>query len=184
VADQRRPTRSRFTVDTSARHRPAPSRKPGRGTELWAAIGVIAAAALATFIALLITSRPFDPMNASFGPQQTVPLGPSLSPTPKSSNTPTPSPTPMNQASPSTPGGEVASETPDDATIQARIESALQSDPNLSKLDISTLIESGKVTIVGSVHSAELKQRVERTIRAVKGVGSVDNQLVISEATP
>jgi hypothetical protein len=46
------------------------------------------------------------------------------------------------------------------------------------------LVESGKVTIVGSVRSAEIKQRVEKTIRSVKGVAGVDNQLVITEATP
>ena len=49
---------------------------------------------------------------------------------------------------------------------------------------MSTLVENGKVTIVGSVKSAEVKQRVERTIRSVKGVIAVDNQLVITEASP
>lgn len=60
----------------------------------------------------------------------------------------------------------------------------MAADPTLSKLDISTLVENGKVTIVGSVRSADLKQRTERAIRAVKGVVNVDNQLVVSEATP
>ena len=75
-------------------------------------------------------------------------------------------------------------EAPDDATIQSRIEGAFAADPNLSRLDVSTLVENGKVTIVGSVRSADLKQRVERAIRAIKGVGTVDNQLVVTEATP
>lgn len=78
----------------------------------------------------------------------------------------------------------MVSETPDDATIQSRIESAIAADSNLSRLDVSTLVENGKVTIVGSVRSADLKQRVERAIRAIKGVSTVDNQLVITEATP
>jgi osmotically-inducible protein OsmY len=76
------------------------------------------------------------------------------------------------------------SEPPDDATIQAHIETALASDAVASKVDVSTLVANGKVTIVGSVKSAELKQRIERIIRGVKGVTSVDDQLVITEATP
>jgi osmotically-inducible protein OsmY len=73
---------------------------------------------------------------------------------------------------------------PDDAGIQFQIDRTLTADPVLSKLDVSTLVESGQVTIVGSVRSAELKQRVEKTLRSVKGVVSVDNQLVVTEATP
>ena len=72
----------------------------------------------------------------------------------------------------------------DDASIQSHIEAALAADPNLAKLDVSTLVENGKVTIVGAVRSAELKQRVERTIRSIKGVNSVSNQIVVNEATP
>ena len=72
----------------------------------------------------------------------------------------------------------------DDASVQSHIDAALAADPALAKLDVSTLVENGKVTIVGSVRSAELKQRVERTIRSLKGVVAVDNQLVVNEATP
>jgi hypothetical protein len=149
------------------------------------ALSVIAAAALATFLALYLTSRPFDPMNASVAPQQNVPPGPSVGPSPKSSTSATPlsSPSPAVRISPSTPAGETT-EVPDDATIQAHIESALAADANLSKLDISTLVENGKVTIVGSVRSAEMKQRVEKVIRSIKGAAVIDNQLVITEATP
>jgi hypothetical protein len=143
------------------------------------------AAGLATFGALFLTSRPYDPMNASVAPQQVVPAGPSLSPSPRSSATATPasstqSPTPITPAL----GGGETSTLPDDGTIQSNIEKAMASDPALSALDVSTLVESGKVTVVGSVRSPELKQRIERVIRSVKGVSAVDNQLVITEATP
>lgn len=188
MANQGRPSRSRFTVETSAqRRRPAPRRGGNvRTPEVWVAVSVIAAAALATFVALFLTSRPFDPMNASLAPQQGVPLGPGVSPSPKSapSATALSSQTPSTQGSPSVPGGETSTDTPDDATIQAHIESVLAADASLSKLDVSTLVENGKVTIVGSVRSAEVKQRVEKTIRSVKGVATIDNQLVITEATP
>ena len=183
-----RPTRSRIVVDTSRRAqtnaRPA-SRTPSRNPEPWIAISVIVAAAVATFLALFITSRPFDLGSASLAPQQTVPAGPALSPSPKQSPTisPTPQVKPSIQTSPSVAGGEVAAPV-DDASIQSHIDSALAADPVLTKLDVSTLVENGKVTIVGSVRSTEQKQRVERTIRALKGVTAVDNQLVVNEATP
>lgn len=161
-------------------------RGPQRNVEVWGAISVIAAAALATFLALFLTSRPYDPMSTSFQPQQTVPAGSNFTPTPKATVTLTP--TPLNQLATPTPlpigGGETSAAPTDDASIQANIERALAADPALSGLDVSTLVENGKVTIVGSVKLSEAKQRVERTIRNVKGVLAVDNQLVISESTP
>ncbi len=153
---------------------------PPRNPEPWIAISIIVAATLATFLALFITSRPFDPDTSSIGPQQAIPAGPSVSPSVKPS--PTISPTPQNKPSAS------PSVTPevllDDASIQSRVDAALAADANLSKLDVSTLVENGKVTLVGSVRSAELKQRVEKAIRSIKGVTSVSNQLVVNEATP
>jgi hyperosmotically inducible periplasmic protein len=161
------------------------SRRPGRGTgsrEGVVALSVIGAAALATFLALYLTSRPYDPMSSTFDAQQTVPSGPLASQSP----TPTPTPTvKATQASESPePAGETAAASVDDATIQAQIERASRSDPALANLDVSTIVEGGRVTIIGSVPSAEAKQRVERSIRAIRGVLAVDNQLVVLEATP
>lgn len=190
MKNPRRPSRSRFVVETPTQ-RPRSSRARGasnqRSPEIWVALSVIGAAALATFLALFLTSRPFDPMSATLEAQQVVPTGPSLSPTPKASPTVTPalaSQTPVREGTPTSSGGQTSTDTPNDATIQSQIESTLASDPVLAKLDVSTLVENGKVTIVGSVRSAELKQRVERAIRSTRGVSSIDNQLVITEATP
>jgi len=163
-------------------------RQPGPGASEWiVALTVIGAAALATFIALFLTSRPYDPMNSTLAPVQTVPSGSlAMQPSPKPSPTNTPSPQ-QNLAGGVVPSPEPTVETatvPDDAGIQSQIERTLASDPVLSKLDVSTLVDGGKVTIVGSVRSAELKQRVEKALRSVKGVSSVDNQLVVTEATP
>jgi len=153
---------------------------------VWAAISVIIAAALATFLALYITSRPFDPTNASLQPQQTVPAGPlvtpSAKPSPSPSSTPQAKASPIGQASPV--GGETSNTPVDDASIQSHIEAALAADPAVSKLDVSTLVENGEVTIVGSVGSPEIKQRIERIIRSIKGVTHVENQLVVNQATP
>ena len=149
---------------------------------------MIAAAALATFIALFLTSRPYDPMNSTVVPQQVIPEGPvAMQSSPKQSPTPTSSPqstpSPSARKSPE-PTVETTVTTPDDASIQSQIEKILASDPILSQLDVSTLVESGKVTLVGSVPSPDMKQRVERAVRSVKGVTSVDNQLVVTQATP
>src|SRR6185369_18045020 len=111
--------------------------------------------------------------------------GPITSPSAKPSPTgsPTPQTKPSVQQSPTVSGGEIATPV-DDASIQSHIDSALAADAALAKLDVSTLVENGKVTVVGSVRSAEVKQRVEKTIRSVKGAAVIDNQLVITEATP
>lgn len=168
------------TAPTQAR-RGYPARGPRRGSrEGIIALSVIGAAALATFLALFITSRPYDPMDSTVDPQQTLPSGPL---TAQSSPTVSPTPiTPRPSESPE-PAGETAPPV-DDAAIQTQIERASKSDPDLANLDVSTIVEGGRVTIIGSVPSAELKQRVERVIRNLRGVTHVDNQLVVIEATP
>lgn len=184
----RRP--NRIVIETRATRNQRGAQPRGRQPGVWSregvvALSVIGAAALATFIALFLTSRPYDPMNSTLAPGQTVPAGSiALQPSPKPSATMSPSPQ-LNKAAAASP--EAVSDTttaPDDAGIESQIERTLAADPTLSKLDVSTLVEAGKVTIVGSVRSAELKQRVEKVLRSVKGVTSVDNQLIVSEATP
>lgn len=177
-----RQDRKRVVISTS---RPNGSlrrpRRTGSGEGV-VAITVIGAAALATFLALFITSRPYDPMNSTFDAQQTAPSGPLAA-----QSSPTPSPTPAATATRPSESPEPAGETAanvDDATIQAQIERASRSDPALANLDVSTIVEGGRVTIIGSVPSAEAKQRVERTIRVIRGVSAVDNQLVVIEPTP
>jgi len=133
---------------------------------------------------LFITSRPYDPMNSTFDAQQAVPQAALAVPSPSSPSMPTPKPTQAAAQETPQPVGATAPSPPDDAAIQAQIEKALNSDSALTQADVSTIVEGGRVTVVGSVRSAELKQRVERTIRAIKGVASVDNQLVVIEASP
>ncbi len=185
--------RNRIVIETPSGRHPQGSGPGGRrsmtgGREGIVALTVIGAAALATFIALFLTSRPYDPMNSTLAPNETVPAGSLViapSPSPKASPSTSPSPE-LNLAAGATPTPQPveAATVPDDAGIQFQIDRTLTADPVLSKLDVSTLVEGGKVTIVGSVRSAELKQRVEKTIRSLKGVVSVDNQLVVTEATP
>ena len=180
-------TRKRIVVQTSSpryAQSPRPQTRP-RNHEGWIALSVIAAAAFATFLALFLTSRPYDPMNSTVLPQMSVPQGPAMvSPSPKPSTSISPPQKPASEQSPGPPDETAVINNPDDAGIQAQIERTLAADPALAKLDVSTLVAQGKVTVVGSVRSADLKTRVERVISSIKGVASVDNQLVVSEATP
>ena len=178
-------SRPRVVVETSSARRsqgPSYYSQP-RNRELWVGISVVAAAAFATFLALFLTSRPYDPMSSTVAPQQVIPQGPVLMQSPKTSPTPTPEPTGGATPTPEA-GGAITQATPDDTAIQSEIEKALAADAALAQLDISILVESGRVTIVGSVRSGELKQRVGRMVRSVKGVVAVDNHLVVVEPTP
>ena len=159
-------------------------RRPGDSprNEALVAAGVIGAAALATFLALFITSRPYDPMNPSVAADQSVPasatyLQPSPKPTPSVQPSPTPAPTTQ-------PLGETAPAIPDDGAIQAEIERRIAGDASLASIDMNTIVEGGRVTLVGSVKTQDIKTRIERLVRSIKGVTSVDDQLAVAQSTP
>ena len=183
------PQRRRRIVNTASPRHSAPGGKYSRprSREPFIAIGILGAAALATFLALFITSRPYDPMQATLAPQQDVPPSAlSIQPSPKPTPSPRPSATPAaTPSTPAQPGGETSSSgVPDDAAIQAEIERRFAGDATLANLDVSATVEAGKVTLVGSVRSRDLKAQVEKTVRLIKGVNGVDNQLVVTESTP
>lgn len=67
----------------------------------------------------------------------------------------------------------------DDGTIQSNIEKKFSDDPKVSALGITVSVIEGKVTLIGTVDSREMKDRVERMAR-IKGVKSVDNQIIVS----
>jgi hypothetical protein len=66
-----------------------------------------------------------------------------------------------------------------DSTIQAAVDKKLSDDPDLSTLGITASVIDGKVMLLGSVQSQELKTQVERLVKQVKGVKSVDNQITV-----
>lgn len=67
----------------------------------------------------------------------------------------------------------------DDSTIQSNIEKKLSDDPKMAALGITVSVVGGKVTLIGTVDSREMKNRVERMAR-IKGVKSVDNQITVN----
>ena len=84
-------------------------------------------------------------------------------------------------------GGTTASTVPAetanmDSTIQAAVDKKLSDDTEISTLGITASVLNGKVMLLGTVKTAELKTRIERMVKQVKGVKEVDNQIsVIAE---
>jgi hypothetical protein len=76
-------------------------------------------------------------------------------------------------------GGTTAMSPNDDSTVQASIDKQFADDPALSTLGVTTTVMNGKVTLIGTVKSEALKTQVERTVRKIKGVKEVDNQIMV-----
>ena len=68
----------------------------------------------------------------------------------------------------------------DDATITAQVNAGLAKDPDLSALKINVDTVNGKVTLNGPAPSAVARDRAETIAKSVKGVTSVNNQLVVT----
>jgi len=67
----------------------------------------------------------------------------------------------------------------DDANVQAAIDKKLSDDPTFASLGITATVLNGKVTLMGMVKTEALKAQVERAVRNVKGVTSIDNQISV-----
>ena len=68
----------------------------------------------------------------------------------------------------------------DDAGIKTSIKAKLAADVRFSTLTaVSVDVTNGIVTLAGPVHSEEEKQKIEETVRAVKGVVNVTNNLQV-----
>src|SRR5215813_3523464 len=81
---------------------------------------------------------------------------------------------------PATSGGATGSNVSEDTRIQGEIEKRMQKDAALSSLGITVSVLDGKALLIGTVRSDQLKQQAERLVRGVKGVKSVDNQILVS----
>ena len=67
-----------------------------------------------------------------------------------------------------------------DAEITAQISASLAKDPDLSAVKIDVDTANGRVTLKGPAPSAVARERAEGIAKAVNGVSSVNNQLVVS----
>jgi hypothetical protein len=83
----------------------------------------------------------------------------------------------LNQ--PAAGGGAAAPNVSDDGAVQMAIDKKIADDPTLSSLGVTATVLDGKVTLTGTVKSEALKSELDKTIRAIKGVKQVDNQIVV-----
>ena len=144
-------------------------------------IGVIA---LAAIIILFLMNRQQQLTNDNVATQQppptTIVQQPAQQP-PVVVTQPAPAsqPAPVIVNNPSASGGSAGGMATDDSAVQTAVDKKLTNDRALSSLGITATVLNGKVTLMGSVKSEALKNQVERAVRNVKGVKSVDNQISV-----
>ena len=68
---------------------------------------------------------------------------------------------------------------PSDMTIQTAVDEGMRADEQLAPLGISVTVLEGKVILLGTVPSSDLKRRAETMVKKVKGVRSVENQITV-----
>jgi hypothetical protein len=66
-----------------------------------------------------------------------------------------------------------------DSTIQEAVDKRISDDPEISTLGITATVLNGKVMLVGTVKTEELKTRIEKMVKQVKGVKVVDNLITV-----
>lgn len=69
----------------------------------------------------------------------------------------------------------------DDATITAKVKTALVAEPGLKALQINVDTADGVVTLSGAVDSPGNLDRATQVAQAVQGVKSVDNRLTVKQ---
>jgi len=181
--------RSRVVVNTPTSQREVvrseavkyPEREGVSGGVLAAiVVGVVALAAIAVLFLMNRQQQDANANVASQPPQTTIVQQPAQQP-PVVVQPPAPAtqPAPVIFNNPPASAGTANSGAPNDSSTQAAIDKKLSNDPNLSSLGIYATVVNGKATITGTVRSEAVKAQVERAVRSVKGVKSVDNQIII-----
>ena len=182
--------KSRSAVPTNRRRGASYKQPPQRQwlTLSMVDAGIVIFATLATTLLLLIISGQTHDTTIGNLMSPSVPNSATmvvLQPTPQPSSSPghaTPSPQPTPSVAPPTPTVSAEAATPeasDDSSIQSEVDKRIQDQPDLSNLDITATVRNGKVTLVGTVPTDQLKSRIERLVRSIRGVRQVDNQIVV-----
>jgi hyperosmotically inducible protein len=73
-----------------------------------------------------------------------------------------------------------AGQAMDDSAITARAKGALQADPELNAVKIDVSTSAGVVKLKGDIKSLALRRKAEALVKAVPGVKSIDNQMIIT----
>ena len=181
--------RSRVVVDTPRSGREVVHseavRTPERSSSVsgaMLAVVVIGAIALATVIILFaMNQQQQDNLNANTAqtaPPQTIVQQPAQQP-PVIVQQPAPAGQPPVIINQPASGSTSTSNASNDSTIQAAIDKKLGNDPVLSTLGVTATVMDGKATLIGTVKTQAQKAQFERAVRNVKGVKSVDNQIIV-----
>jgi hypothetical protein len=173
----RRPARRQVQQDGSATR------------QAWIDAGiVIVSTVLTTVLLLAISGQIRDTTGAGLLAQSTAPLPEKTAVRPSPQSSPvfshgdaSPAAQPSRALATPTPEepAPVAAGATDDTAIQAAVDKKLQDEPRLSALGITATVTEGKVMLVGTAPSDEMKAQVEKLVRAIKGVKQVDNQIVV-----
>jgi hypothetical protein len=192
--DEEEARRSRVVVETPTERREVVHSQSVRDNSGISAgmvgVLVVVAIALITMLVLFwISSQPATTDNANLTAQQQQP--PTIIQQPAPAQQPPviiQQPAPATQPAPIvvTPpaGGTTASTAPAesvnmDSTIQSAIDKKLSDDQEISALGITASVLNGKVMLMGTVKTEEMKTRIERLVKQVKGVKEVDNQISV-----
>jgi cytoskeletal protein RodZ len=193
--DEEQARRSRVVVETPNERREVVEsqavRTPDRSGISAGMVGVLVVVAIALITMLVLfwmSSQPTTTDTASTtAPQQptTVVQQPAQQP-PVIIQQPAPvttQPAPIIVTPPA--GGTTTATTPTqqsqniDTNIQTAIDKRLTDDPTFSSLGITATVLDGKVTLLGTVKTQDLKDQVERMVKQVNWVKSFDNQITL-----
>jgi len=68
----------------------------------------------------------------------------------------------------------------DDASVTAKVKSALIGEPDMKAMSINVDTTGNVVTLSGTVESDAMRVRAEQVTRGVEGVKTVQNQLIVN----
>ena len=193
--DEEQARRSRVVVETPSERREVVHsqsvRTPDNSGISAGMVGVlvVVAIALITMLVLFWLSSQPTTDNANLAAQQPTTVVQQPAPVqqpPVIIQQPAPAtqPAPIVVTPPAATGGSTmpAESVNMDSTIQDAVDKRITDDPEISTLGITATVLNGKVMLVGTVKTEEMKTRIERMVKQVKGVKEVDNQIsVIAE---
>src|SRR5882724_7972643 len=179
--DEEQAKRSRVVVETPTARREVEHseavrvpERPGVSATTVGILVVLVVALVTILVLLLMNNQSTDSVNANIAAQQPTPVPQT---TIIQQPAPVTQPAPIIVTPPASSGG--TSTGTDDSAIQADIDKRIADDPTLSTLGITASVLNGKVLLIGTVKSEALKAQVERMVKSVKGVKSVDNQITV-----
>jgi hypothetical protein len=190
--DEEQVRKSRVVVDTPAERREVVHSQTVRGDDRngisagMVGVLVVVAIALITMLVLFwMSSQPAtDTASTAAQPPTTVVEQPApVQQPPVIIQQPAPAtqPAPVIITPPAGGSTSESSQAPQnlDSTIQTEIDKRLSEDSTFSTLGITATVVNGKVLLTGMVKSETLKADVEKMVRQVKGVKTVDNQITV-----